>query len=85
MRNIAALATAAALAGCATVPSPTEGIQSIGTDTFMVSEMSGFGNVAERAGQFCASFGQRIEIDGNTTEKGLYSGSDYAVLVFRCV
>lgn len=85
MRKIATLATlAAVLAGCVHT-TPGSGIRSIGPDTFMVSEMSGFGNVVERAAVFCASFGQTVQITGNTSQTGLASGNQYAVITFRCV
>lgn len=83
MRNICIAAAALALGACATT-SPTSGIRSLGPNQFTVSEMSGFTSVAERAAAFCGSFGQRMQIEGSTTQKGLYSGSDYAVLVFSC-
>ena len=87
MRKIATLATlAAALAGCVTTGSShNSGIRSIGSDTFMVSEISGFGNVVERAALFCASFGQTVQVTGNTSQMGLASGNQYAVITFRCV
>jgi len=85
MRKIAALATlAAALAGCVTT-SPSAGIRSLGPDTYMVSEMSGFGNVVERAAVFCSSLGQTVQVTGNTTQTGIASGDQYAVIMFRCV
>lgn len=85
MRNTLTLvALAAALAGCVTTSSGA-GIKSIGSDTFMVSEMSGFGNVVERAAVFCASFGQTVQVTSNTSQMGLASGDQYAVITFRCV
>lgn len=84
MRKIAALAATVALAGCVTT-SPSAGIRPLGGDTYMVSEMSGFGNVVERAAAFCSSFNQTVQVTGNTVQTGIASGNQYAVITFRCV
>lgn len=84
MRSVFIAALGLALAGCVTTGS-SGGIKPLGGDTYMVSEMSGFTNVVERAAVFCNSYGQTVEVTGNTTQQGLASGRDYAVLVFRCV
>lgn len=84
MRKIVALATAVALAGCMTT-GPAGGVKSVGGNTYTISEMSGFGSVVDRAAVFCSSIGRTIEVQGNTTQTGLASGRQYAVLVFRCV
>lgn len=83
-KTIAIAALGLALAGCVTT-SPGAGIKSIGSDTYMVSEMSGFGNVVERAAAFCASFGRSLDVTSNTSQTGLASGNQYAVITFRCV
>lgn len=86
--NVAVALLAVALSGCATMDqSPSNGIKSIGNDTFMVSDNSGFfcGNTIERASAYCSSFGQVLEVEANTTEKNRWTGEDHAVLVFRCL
>lgn len=84
MRKIAALVATIALAGCVTT-GPYDGVKSLGGDSYMVSEISGFGNVVERAAVFCSSFGQTMQITGNTMQTGIASGNQYAVITFRCV
>lgn len=77
---------AVALAGCATTGgAQSGGIKSLGGDTYTVSELSGFGSVVERAARFCVNMDQTIHVQGNTTQTGIASGRQYAVLVFRCV
>lgn len=79
------LAGAASVSACVTMPQrATSGVQSAGPNLFTVSELNGFGNVFERAGAFCGSFGQQMKLEGNSTQKGLVSGSDYATIVFSC-
>lgn len=84
MKKLLLIAATASLGACVTMPSST-GVRNLGNDTYMMSEMSGFGNVIERANRFCSDFGQSIDVRSSTTEKGLASGDDYAVIVFGCV
>lgn len=85
MRNILLSLAALSLGACATVPhSAMSGIQSAGPGLFTVSEVTGFTNVAERAGAFCGSFGQRMHVEGDTTQNSLFSNERYAVLIFSC-
>lgn len=85
-RNLMIATLALAFAGCATTAgTQSGGIRALGGDTYTVSELSGFGNVVERAARFCVNMDQTIQVQGNTTQTGLASGRQYAVLVFRCV
>lgn len=74
------------LGGCTTVPeSPSAGIKSLGNDLFSISQRATpFGSPADRAANFCASFGQTMKIEGNSTEQTVWSDQVYSVLIFRC-
>ena len=84
MKQIAYAAIAmCALTACATTPGA--GVKSLGNGTYSISEMDIMtGNVAEHAAAYCSSLGQKMKVEGNTTQRGLASGTNYAVLVFRC-
>ena len=86
MRHVVVATVALALGACAFMPNtPAQGVRSLGNGLYSISEIAFFGgDVAGRAATFCSSFGQTMSIEGNTTQKGIASGDDYAVLVFRC-
>lgn len=85
MRNMGIAAVAALALGACTTVSPADSIRPIGDNLFSISEMHFFGgDVAGRAAAYCGSLGKRLQIEGDTTQKGMWSGDDYAVLVFSC-
>lgn len=66
--------------------SPGAGVRSLGNGLYQISEM-GFmgGTVASRAAEYCTSLGNKeLTVVGNTTQTGMYSGTSYPVLLFRC-
>lgn len=74
-----------ALTGCAP-PDPTlaAGVKRKGGGLYSVSEM-GFVDPATQAVRQCEMDGnKKLSIVTSTTTKGIYSGADYAVLLFRC-
>jgi hypothetical protein len=84
MRKIVMLVAALSLGACATI-TPQSGVRSLGGDTFMVSELSGFGSVIQRAASYCASIGQVVEVQATSENTGVASGRRYSEIVFRCV
>ena len=87
MRLILAAVAVLSLGACVSMPqSAGSGVQSMGGDTFMVSELgSPFGgNLVARAANYCGSFGQQMRDEGSTTQTGFASGRSYPVLIFRC-
>ncbi len=74
------------LAGCASMdPASNGAVKSLGGGQYSLSEMDILsGNVAEHAARFCSAQGKRLQVEGNTTQQGLASGSNYAVLIFSC-
>lgn len=79
-------AAAMLLAGCVSAPAPTSAVQPIGPSTFSVSQRNvPFGSPAAVAGSFCGQFGQRVQIEGTSTEQTIWSDQVYSVLIFRCV
>lgn len=88
--SIAALATIFTLAalamvvtGCATDPSLARGVDRKGGGIYSASEM-GFNDPAAQAVRQCQLDGNRkVSILTSTTERGI-SGTNYAVLLFRC-
>jgi hypothetical protein len=75
--------------GCAGMggdPSLAPGVQRKGGGLYSISEMDTlFGDPAERAVQQCQMDGnKKLSIVTSTTKNGMYSGTTYAVLLFRC-
>lgn len=85
MRYLILLA-ALSLGACVAMPDrPTEGVQALGPNTWAVSQRATpFGSPVQRAAAFCGQFGQRIQIEGNTTEQTVWTDQVYSVLVFSC-
>ena len=74
------------LAGCATTRDPTliSGVEREGGGVYSSSEM-GFNDPTKSAIRQCQLDGnKRLSILTSTTERGMYSGKNYAKLVFRC-
>lgn len=87
MFKFKALAFLAVLSACGPLNnSPGAGVRSLGNGLYQISEM-GFmgGTVASRAAEYCNSLGNKeLIVVGNTTQTGMYSGTSYPVLLFRC-
>ena len=84
---IAVSLAALSLGACTTLPSnPSSGIRSIGPNLFVASEMDQMfgGSVVERAATFCNSFGQRMSMEGSSSETGVWSGNRFQSVVFTC-
>jgi hypothetical protein len=84
MRKLVTIAVAASLGACATA-SPSDGIRQLGKNQFSISEMHFLGgDVVGRAAAYCTSLGQRLQVEGDTTQTGAWSGNKYAMLIFSC-
>lgn len=80
VKHMTILAAALALTGCATAPTP----HSLGSDTYTLSELDIMGgNVVQAAARHCASMKRQMMMVGNTTQRG-FTGTQYAVVVYRC-
>lgn len=83
----AAVSVSAVLGGCATTFDAAQNgsIKSLGNDQYSISEMGVFGgSLPEHAARHCASMGKKMRVEGNTTQQGLASGTNYGVLIFSC-
>lgn len=75
------------LTGCAPQdPTLAPGVKRQDTGLYSVSEMNVIlGDPIAQAVQQCRMDGnKKLDIVSNTTQNGLYSGTTYAVIVFRC-
>lgn len=88
MSKLKSLAILASLSACGPLPPGSNtGVTVLGNGLYQTSEM-GFigGSVATKAAQYCREMhpGSNLAIVGNTTQTGMYSGTSYPVLIFRC-
>ena len=86
MKKIGLVTVAFLSPGCASMdPASSGAVKILGNDQYSISEMGTFGgSLPEHAARYCANAGKKMRVDGNTTQKGLASGGDYAVLIFSC-
>lgn len=60
-------------------------VKSLGGDQYSISDMNVLGgSLPEHAASYCASLGRKMKVEGNTTQQGLASGTNYGVLIFSC-
>lgn len=87
MRKIVTLAALLGLSACATTPNtPHAGVQALSDGSYLVREIDyPLASVAERAASYCGYFGQRVEVVASSTQYGLFTDRNHAVLTFRCV
>ena len=85
MNKLLAIVYLLAVTGCATRdPTLVPGVDREGPDIYSASEM-GFNNPTRLAVQQCQLDGnKRLTILTSTTERGMVSGKNYAMLIFRC-
>lgn len=78
--------TAITLSGCASIgdPSLASGVSREGGGIYSATEM-GLNNPTRSAVRQCQMDGNKnLSILTSTTERGMYSGKNYAKIIFRC-
>lgn len=86
MKIVLKSGTVLLLAACASVSTGNDGaVKSLGNDQYSISDINVFGgSLPEHAARHCASLGKKMKVEGNTTQQGLASGTNYGVLIFSC-
>ena len=79
------LLTAIAVSSCSPPP-PSFGIKDLGSGLYEISGMQSFGgSVTSRAARYCQSLENKtVNVVSNTTQIGVYSGTNYPILLFKC-
>ncbi len=83
MTKLITLLAVLALTGCAGVGDGRPAVRSMGNGLYSVSEMDTlFSSPTVEAANWCGNRG--LKIVGNTAQHGMYSGTNYSILLFRC-
>lgn len=84
MKKLATITILLLASGCASMGGGS-GVTSLGNDQYSISDMNVFGgSLPEHAARHCASMSKKMKVEGNTTQQGLASGTNYGVLIFSC-
>ncbi len=85
IKKLLLVSIAIGVSGCVTTRDPTlaSGVVRKGNGVYSVNGM-GFIDPTSQAVQQCQIDGKNLNILTSTTKRGLYSGKNYPVLIFRC-